>query len=396
MTTKSYIEKNIEKLTAELDAVKRSAANETNADAVNELFNRAQALSQEIGEARSLLSEMTDPAAEREGAEARSEMSKMSFGKTQAPEAAESRGKDLKEGRSVTVASSNLIVPDHASDQIREGWNEVPHSLLDGVSVETFDGGDSYQVPYVKSYGTGDYTAEGADYASAEPVFGYAEINKTKITAYSEMSREALKLPNADYEQKVIAGNRIAIRKKLAREVMHGTGATGHLTGIFVSDTITADPVEVSAIDETTLDKIIYSYGGDEDVEGGATLILSKEDLKAFAEVRSEDGKKIYDIKNRGNYGSINEIPYVINSACPSLAKAATTAGTKCMAYGNLRNYCVAQFSPIEIEKSSDYKFKQGMVAYRGDVMLGGNVTVADGFVIVKKVQATNEAQTPG
>ena len=395
MTTKSYIEKNIEKLTAALDEIKRSAAAETDATIVNDLFARAQALSQEIGEARSLLSELTDPAAEREGAEARSEMSKMSFGKTYSADAVD-RGKDLKEGRSVTVASSNLVVPDRASDTIREGWNEVPHSLLDGVSVETFEGGDSYQVPYVKSYGTGDYTAEGADYASAEPVFGYAEINKTKITAYSEMSREALKLPNADYESKVVAGNRIAIRKKLAREVMHGTGATGHLTGIFVSDTITADPVEISAIDETTLDKIIYSYGGDEDVEGGATLILSKEDLKAFAEVRSEDGKKVYDIKNRGNYGLINEIPYVINSACPSLAKAATAANTKCMAYGNLKNYTIAQFSPVEIEKSSDYKFKQGMISYRGDVMLGGNVVVSDGFVVVKKAQAQTEAQTPG
>ena len=53
---------------------------------------------------------------------------------------------------------------------------------------------------------------------------------------------------------------------------------------------------EISAIDDGTLDELIYSYGGEEEVEGVATLILNKKDLKAFAKLRDKQGRKVYTI----------------------------------------------------------------------------------------------------
>ena len=48
--------------------------------------------------------------------------------------------------------------------------------------------------------------------------------------------------------------------------------------------------IEIDEIDDTTLDEIIYAYGGDEEIEGGASLILSKNDLRAFANLRTTEG----------------------------------------------------------------------------------------------------------
>jgi HK97 family phage major capsid protein len=299
----------------------------------------------------------------------------------------EKRGQALKEKRSVTVATSNVLLPTPQGNTINPTFNEVS-SLIDRVAQKNLTGGESFSQPYVAGYGTGDYTAEGADYVDGDVQFGYAEINKTKITSYSEDTEEILKLPAADYEGEVMKGISVAARKKMSREILVGDGGTGHFIGIFSAQATAIDPatdIEISAIDNKTLDEIVYSYGGDEDVEDTAVLILNKKDLKAFAEVRSTTGEKIYDIVTKGNTGTINSVPFVINSACLSLSDAGTAAGAYSMAYGPMSNYLVTTFSDLEVLRSTDYKFKEGMIAHKGSVFAGGNVVHKNGFLRVKK-----------
>lgn len=312
-----------------------------------------------------------------------------------APDAeAEKRGKNLIEKRAVTVAASNIVVPKHTSNTINPTFNEVS-ALIDRVHTVTIVGGEAYSQPYIKGYGTGDYTEEGADYADAEPVFGYAEIGKTKVTAYAEDTEEIRKLPAANYDAVVQGGISKAMRKKITREIMVGDGASNHFTGIFHNPSDAAkqviDPatdLEVAEIGVDTLDDIIFTYGGDEDVEDAAVLILSKKDLRAFAKLRGTDKKKLHDIKTNGNMGTIDGIPFIINSACKAVSDAGTAAGAYCMAYGSLSNYQKVIFSDVDIQFSTDYKFKQGNIAHRGSVFMGGNVVAHNGFLRVKKAGA--------
>lgn len=307
---------------------------------------------------------------------------------------AEKRGTALKEKRAVTISAGSIITPAHASATIAPSFNEVS-SIVDLINTEYMNGGESYKKAYNKGYGTGGSTAEGAAYTEADPTTGYAEIVKTKVTAYSEISEEAVKLPAANYDANVVSGVKIAIRKKLAAQIMNGTGASGQFKGIFHNPTKTEEQVinpttdlELAEIDNKTLDNIIYSWGGDEDVEGDAHLILNKADLKAFAMLRDKNDRKVYDIKKKGNTGTINEVPFIINSACGSLTATGTTAGTYCMAYGNLKNYTVAVFADLEVARSTDYKFKEGMIAHKANVMSGGSVASYNGFIRIKKKAA--------
>ena len=153
-------------------------------------------------------------------------------------EEAEKRGKALKENRAVTVSSSNIIsiiLPRHQASDIRPTFGEVS-SLIDRVTLKPLLGGESFRQPYVEGYGVGGYTGEGLDYTEAEPTFGYAEINKFKVTAYAEDSEEVLRLPAAAYDAEVQKGIRIAVRKKLAREILIGSGGANGLVGIFSDD----------------------------------------------------------------------------------------------------------------------------------------------------------------
>lgn len=312
----------------------------------------------------------------------------------------EKRGKQLKEGRSITVGSSQIVTPKHTGDTIKPTFNEVS-SIVDMVDNKVLPGGESYEQPYekpmnVEGKSEGGYTEQGAEYQEVETVTAYAPITKAKITAYQEEPEEVTKLAAADYDSLIVAGTNKALRKKLAKEILVGNGGQNQLTGIFHNPSETKkqiiDPntdIEVTEINAETLDEIIYSYGGDEEVESLSVLILNKKDLKAFAKVKDQQGKKVYNIVNQGNKGTIDNVPFVINSACGSISDTNTTKGKYCMAYGPMENYLVTVFSDVDIQRSTDYKFKQGIICHKGVTFIGGNVQAYNGFIRVKKAAVT-------
>lgn len=302
--------------------------------------------------------------------------------------AKEKRGKDLKEGRSVTIASDSIVIPNQFGKTINGTFQQVS-SLIDNVNIIPLAGGESFRQPYEMDTPDGNYTAEGVAAADTDRTFGYADISKTKITAYSEITNEVAKLPAANYADLVMQGVTKTCRKKIAKEILIGDGATGHFVGIFSSNATAIDAatdISIATIDNTTLDTIVFGYGGDEAVEGTqSVLILNKVDLAAFSRLRTNDGKKFHDIKTYGGYGTIDSTPFIINSVAGAVSKAATVSGTYCMAYGNLSNYMMAVFSQLDVQRSTDYKFKEGMIAHRGEVFIGGNVTSHNGFLRIKK-----------
>ena len=107
--------------------------------------------------------------------------------------------------------------------------------------------------------------------------------------------------------------------------------------------------------------------------------------MKAFATCRRSDGTKAYTVVNHGNTGTIDDVPYIINSACKAISASTTSSGDYSMAYGPLSNYEMPIFSDMDIQRSNEYKFKQGQIAHRGDIFVGGNVDAYNGFLRVKK-----------
>lgn len=302
----------------------------------------------------------------------------------------EERAKALKEGRAVTVASDNILLPKHQSNELATVPFRQVSTFYDLTKVRNLQGGESYEAPFTKSYGTGGLTAEGTAYTEAEPEFGTAKINKVKVTAYAEFSEELERLPNANYEAEIRKGVEIALKKKMAQQQIGGTGESNTFMGITSSHAdntavLASDDMELSKIDQDTLNKIIFAYGGDEEVEQKGVLVLNKADLLAFSLVKNDIGDHAYkiDLANQ----TINTVPYVINSNLTSLDKA--TKGQYSMIYGIPQYYETAIFSPVEIKKSYDYKFKDGMIAYRASVFAGGNTTAYRGFMRVKKGDPT-------
>lgn len=302
------------------------------------------------------------------------------------------RGKDLKAKRSITVGNSNIVLAKHSAQGVKDTFNEVS-TLVDLVTITPLEGGESYERGYVVSYGEGGETDDNGNYKTVETKYDYAEIKKQKITAYQEVPEEIKRLADKNYYDKTVDGTSIAIKKKMSKDILVGPGTKGRLQGIFTNPEgfaiKTTSDISIAEINNTTLNKIIFAYGGEEDVVSNACLILNKNDLQGFANVKTTDGKDYYTIELNGNTGKINKIPFVINSACKSLINPTTAEGEYCMAYGSLSNYEIAIFSDLEIKESEDYKFKEGQISHRGSVFAGGNVVAYNGLIRVKKAAVT-------
>ena len=303
------------------------------------------------------------------------------------PSDIETRAKQLRETRSVTISGGTLVQPK------KTGGINDPHvevsSIVDQVKAEPCEGMGEYEVAYVISSGEGADTEEGAEVADTDPIFGAAVITPGTITTYAEVSREVLKLSDQAYLARVEKAARDALRKKVAKKIV-ATAADPKFTSIFNAAACHTD-VEITAIDATTLRKIAMSYGGDESIPGNAVLYLCKADLIAFGDVRGTNEKKaVYEITpdaSNPNTGIIKDgglsVRYCLNSGLTSIA--AQTAGAYSMAYGNPGAYELGVFSDYTIIVDESAALKRRMIAVLGEVMMGGNVVVYDGFVRVKK-----------
>lgn len=332
--------------------------------------------------------------------------------KVEEKELIEQRAKDLKEGktvkiafdneeqRSVTVSGGTILVPKKYKNEISESFNAVS-GIVDMLNTVPLNGGESYSVAFEKGYGEGDYTTEGGEYKDIDVETDYVETGRAKITSYIEVTKEVKKLPAAAYLALISKRVTSSIKKKIGAQAIVGTGATNTIKGIYNADTKvlptedgTSD-ITLTGIDADTLNEITFAYGGNEDVEAPQTLILSKDDLKEFAKVKTTDGKFVYSITKNGARGTISykdgglAVPFVINSACNSISAKATTAGKYTMIYGSLMDFELPVFSDLEVQESTDYQFKKGIICYRADAIVGGTVSKYNGFVRVKKGTAS-------
>ena len=316
---------------------------------------------------------------------------------------AEKRAKEFMESGKMKIAGSEArsilttgsIAKPTGAGGINDAQNVVS-SIVDQVKVTDCTGMGQYNVAYQKSIQAAEIGADGVAPAGSDPVFRYAAIKPVLVKTIAYVSRELKKQTPLAYEEKVKAGAMAALKKKVGAMIVGGNGTTeisGIINAVNTESTpeVIYDTYEVASgvIDEKTLRGIVLAYGGDENVGGNATLYLNKADLIAFGDVRGTNEKRaVYEIIPNGadpNTGIIKDgglsVPYCINSNVTALSGAASKAKT--MIYGAPVNYELGLFGDYEVAADESYKFAEGLITIRGEVMVGGNVTADKGFIVV-------------
>lgn len=293
---------------------------------------------------------------------------------------------DAVETRSILLSGGTIATPTKVS-----GINDLPGgicSILDMVTVEDCTGMSADKVAYVSAESSAASTTEGNASTTSEPTFAYLTISPADYSLVSYVSKQIRRQSPLNYTDKVQAAAFKALRKKAAEVVT--TAAT--------SSTI-ADELIMSQIGADTLRKIVLNYGPVDEVDAGGVLFLNKIDLIAFGDVRGTNEKKpVYEItpsETNPNIGIIQDgnlaVTYCINPYCYNLTggtNTSTTATKPTMFYGVPSTIKLDLFGNYEISVSEDYKFAEGLLAVRGEEMIGAALCVKGGVIKVSLAKA--------
>lgn len=280
------------------------------------------------------------------------------------------------------VGGINDAVGNHVSD------------FLDLIKITDCTGMASYKVAYMTNDLTAAAGTEGTVPTESQAKFGSVELKPSLKSLISYISREIRKMSPLDYEAKVRESATRALRRVLSKDVIDAVLASALNSTIALTGTSGAE-----LFTPHLLSDIILAYGGDEGVEGAATLVLNKADLKAFAAVRgTNEYLPVYSIvpdaanPSGGVIKDNNGLScrYCLNKNVVALSTLTpTTTAKKTMFYGNPQCCEMGLWGGIEIDVNEGYKFGEGLLTIRGEVQADSDVTVDKGFVVVTAKSGT-------
>lgn len=356
---------------------------EENQEARKAQFETLKSIRNEIDEAERIIDELDEPAKDETvdveiDGRSMKKVAGMEARKAEGEEK-EARAKEFatsgkmsfstKEARSVLVSSGKIATPTEVDPEIRNIWNTVS-SIVDLVKVTDAEGMGAYKVAYQTSDAQAAEQTEGQSYNSSDPTFGFVTITPTTYAVLSSISKQVQKQTPLQYQAKVRESSLYALRRKAAALITEQ-----------IVDSDLTQALALDALDDKALRTIAFNYGGDDAIVGEAWLFLNKEDLITLGDIRSSVTKQaafeITPDTANPNTGVIKDgglsMRYCLNSALEE--------GT--MIYGSPYNFELALFSNYEVRADESFYFDKGMLAIRGDVELGGDVTKQDGFILV-------------
>lgn len=295
--------------------------------------------------------------------------------------------RSLVKRAAVTTGSPGVVGPTGIGP-INDLAGNTVSGLIDLVKITDCTGMSSYKVPYEASDPVAADFTDGQAPGESEPTFGSVELTPKLVGLLAYISREIRKQSPALYEEKVQESVRRALRRKL-----NSKAVTALLASSLNSTLALTGATGAELFTPHLLSDIILSYGGDEGVDGVAHLILNKLDLKAFAAVRgTNEYLPVYSITPDPANPSLGTIKdnnglscrYCLSKDVTALS-AATLNGTakKTMVYGNPQCLEMALWGGVEVNVNEGYKFGEGLLSIRGEVMSASDVTVKNGFVVV-------------
>lgn len=298
-----------------------------------------------------------------------------------------------------TLATGTLVEPTRVDTTIRDGLATVS-SIIDQVTVQDLTGCQAILEPILTAEMDAQSgkvsTMAGTTRTASDPTFSAAKISPYEVNVTSFVDRNLSRLTPVAYEEKIRSIAMRALRRKVAALIYNGDGQSSpDLYGIKTAKNVAGTPlfkkVNVSSIAVGFLDDLVYAYGSDEEVGGNARLYLNKADLQAIGKLRNSDGDKYYKIVSdpaNANIGRIIDdgliVPYTIGSALTALSKstASSSGDIQTMVYGDPANYLLGLFGPYSIRIDESVKAVERMNAILGDVFVGGNLVVNDGFIV--------------
>lgn len=288
----------------------------------------------------------------------------------------------------VTVASGNIVEPVGVGSQVNDPVSSGYSSIVDQVRSIDANGLSAWQEPYLitrQTASVGDVaTVGGTARPASDPTFGVAELTPVEVSVTTFLDRNVMGLSNTNYYEHIYGKAMISLRSEIAKMIVNGDGlATPKFFGIANAKNKAGENIfataNITALDESALDTLYFAYGDDETIGANARLLLTKANLKVLGQLRGTNEKRrLFEItpdSGNANCGVIRDggliLPYTLNRAVTDNK----------LFYGDPQNYLLALFGGYTIRVDESYKAGERLLTILGDVKVGGNLTVHEGFV---------------
>jgi HK97 family phage major capsid protein len=282
------------------------------------------------------------------------------------------------EKRDVLRTTSNAPVPTTFSDAVIAQARLVGPMLDPSVvTVLNTASGEDLVLPSLATFSTALLEGEADPIAESDPGFGKTTLKAYKYAFLIQVSQEFLADSNIDVigflgEQ---AGNEIGFR--VNDRLTLGTAATPEPNGIVVAasagitgGTAVAGVAGTGHFTGDNLIDLVYSLNGAARRLPGFGIMANGSTIGAMRKLKTTDGDYLFapSLATTAN-DTLLGYPIIENPAMASVGSAA-----KSVLAGHFPSYYVRTVGGIDVSRSDDFAFSQGLVTLRFQIRVDGNL----------------------
>jgi HK97 family phage major capsid protein len=271
------------------------------------------------------------------------------------------------ETRAVSKSSTGSPVPTSFYDRVIEVARFVGPMLEEGFILNTTSG-ENLQIPRTNAYSTGSVTAEAAAFASSDPTFSaFLTLGAFKESTFFQVSTEMLDDTGVDILGYIATNIGQALGYAANANLTTGTG-TVQPTGIVTSAAagVTGATAVVGAFTYANVVDLVYSTDAAVRRMPGFKIMGSTGAISALRKLVDTTGQPLWQpALIAGEPNRLLGYEIVEN---PHMATPATSAVS--LIAGDMKSFIVRQVGGIQLDRSDDYAFGNGLVTFRATMRL--------------------------
>lgn len=278
-------------------------------------------------------------------------------------------------------ADGGYLVPEEFERQIVTGLDEanVVRSLAKVITTSA-----ERKIPVAATHSAAQWTAENGAYTESSPTFGQKTIDAYKLTDIVKVSIELLQDSMFDLES-YIAGE-FARAFGVAEEEAFCVGSgTGQPTGIFTANggTVGVTAAVANAVTADELISLVYALKSP--YRRNARFLMNDATVSMIRKLKDNNGAYLWQPSiQAGEPDRLLGYELHISPYVPAAAAGALT-----VAFGDFRNYWIADRSGRTVQRLNELYSTNGQVGFVATERVDGKVILPEGIQLLKMKAAS-------
>lgn len=275
-----------------------------------------------------------------------------------------------------TGTAGGYLVPDEFENQIITGLDDF--DVIRSMAKVITTNGD-HKIPVATTHSSAAWKAEGAAYVESDPAFSQLALSAHKLTDLVTVSIELLQDSMFDIDQYL--SEEFARAFGIAEETAFcvGTGS-GQPTGIFTANGGSVG-VTAAATNAITADEVIsLAYSLKAPYRKSAQFLMKDETVAAIRKLKDLNGVFMWQpALSMGEPDKLLGYNLKTSAYVPTIAAGALVA-----AFGDFKNYWIADRMGITVQRLNEVYAASGQVGFIATARLDGKVILSEGIKLLQ------------